>query len=124
MRVFSSTLAETGRVALVSLLAVIASVLVLEFVSPGLSGNVVSAQRLVAAAVVSAALSLLAPAPRPGPFGVAMHAFAAALAALLAFEATFAFFAAFPALRWQVSSAAAFAAALPFLAFALREKRA
>lgn len=111
--------ADIGRVAYLSLCALIVTALVLERVAPGVAGNVVSPQRLIAAAVIAGALALLAPADtRPAAWKIAVHAASAIVAATFVFSAAWVHFAPMPEAQLPAAFAAAFCAALPFLAYA------
>lgn len=110
---FRAYAADIGRVAYLSLSAVIAATLVLERIAPGVAGNVVSPQKLVAAAILAGALALLAPSPTPAAWRTALYAASAVVLTLFVFSAGLAYFESMPA-----AFAAAFCAALPFLAYA------
>ena len=110
---FRAYVSDIGRVAYLSLCVLTAATLALELLAPGVAANVVSPQRLVAAALLAGACALFAPhEARPAPWKAALYGSTAAFALLAAFFIGLSYFSSVP-----LACAAAFAAALPFIAY-------
>jgi hypothetical protein len=116
---FRAHAADIGRVAYLSLCAIISAAVMLEMLAPGVAGNIISPQRLVSAAVIAGALALLASdQPVPANWRMALYIATALVLTVLAFSVGTAYFG-----SMVPAGAVSFGVALPFLAYADTHKK-
>jgi hypothetical protein len=115
--IFFAHAADLGRVAFLATSILIAVTLALELLAPGIAGNVVSPQKLVFAAVVAGAMSLLASRQtRSAGWRTAALAVAALILTVIAFSSALRYFDSI-----TMALIMALCIVLPFLAYAKKD---